>query len=133
MNRVYQATSHTFHSVPKTYLGNLFSNHLEGLYQWHDIDLTRSVLVGDHGDRFSLRSRKVHEFVAVSNRTYVSSIRMQKIHRPVLRFFTVITERTSNLEFNRPFIRNQKIGSSLRTDRTAIFGQPVQITSDELH
>jgi len=125
VNRMNEVLDVKFNARREFYSSHVLGNYLECINERRQTDFRRSVLVADNDYSFSLRPGELAELVAITHRAHIARVRMQQIHRPVLRFPSIIAIRSSNLEFYSPFVRDKQIGSSLRSYCCPIFGESI--------
>ena len=94
---------------PKTNASDLSSDQLECLYRGLQADHRRSVLIAKDDDCLFFLKPRIQKLQTVTDRTNIARVRMQDVFGPMLCFIPIISERTYELEFYGPEIRDDEI------------------------
>jgi hypothetical protein len=111
---------------------NIFRDRLEGLDQNSKVHFGREMLVAYHDHCASFWTLVHCKLITVANCAHIAGVRMKKIYRPAFCLPSVVPKRPSNLELDCPFVRDQEIRVSLRTDGAAVLRNLIQMSGNEL-
>jgi hypothetical protein len=82
--------------------------------------LSRVWVTTDDNDGCALRHLQGSQIQRVADGAYVTRIRVEEVHRPVLRLLVIVAEGPRDFDLDRPVPRDQKIGRALGPDRSGV-------------
>ena len=117
----------------ESYVSNASDDNLKRFHEGSQIDLRWVVLVSDDEHSFSFGNLQIQQLVTIPNRTHISAIGVQKVHRPVLSFLAVISKGPGDLDLDCPLAFYKQIWTSLGSDSAAVLLKGIQVGGNILY